>query len=85
MIALIHAHPAIFGIALYWIFSAMVGGMPPITTASSAGYQWLYSSLHIIAGNLTAAVAQKFPELPAGAKLTQQSSTTLEAPEVSKP
>lgn len=83
MLVLIHAHPAIFGIALYWIFSAIVGGMPPTTTASSPGYQWLYNGLHILAGNLTAAVAQKFPELPAGAIVTQQtaSKTTVQTPE----
>lgn len=60
----ITAHPAVFAIAAYWIFSALVGGMPTPTAASSSGYQWLYNSLHILAGNLSAAVAAKYPQLP---------------------
>lgn len=61
---LILAHPAMVSIAAYWVFSALVGGMPAPVTSSSPGYTWLYNSLHILAGNLSAAVAVKYPQLP---------------------
>lgn len=60
-------HPAIFAVAAYWIFSALVGGMPAPTTSNSSSYTWLYNSLHILAGNLSAAVSAKYPQLPNGA------------------
>lgn len=78
---LITQHPALVGIAAYWLFSALVGGMPAPSPQSSSGYQWLYSSLHILAGNLTAAVASKYPNLPAGvsqvAETTQHTTTIV--------
>lgn len=77
MTTLIHLHPALCGIAAYWLFSAFVGGMPPITATSSPGYQWLFNGLHILAGNVTAAVQTKFPEIPAGALVTQQTATKM--------
>lgn len=64
-------HPAIAAIAAYWGFSAFVGGMPSPTDKSSAGYVWLHNSLHILAGNLSAAVAQKYPNLPQRAVIHQ--------------
>lgn len=60
-------HPAIVAIASYWIFSALVGGMPAPDATSSKGYTWMHSSLHIIAGNLSAAIVAKYPNLPSGA------------------
>lgn len=35
-----------------WLLSAFIGGMPPPTTASGMGYNWLYGSLHLLAANL---------------------------------
>lgn len=64
MPTIIVQHPAVFAIAIYWLFSAIVGGMPAPTATSSAGYVWLHNSLHILAGNLSAAVAAKYPQLP---------------------
>lgn len=68
-------HPAVFTIAAYWIFSAVVGGMPAPTESDSKTYTWLHDSLHILAGNLTAAIAQRYPQLPAG---TQKKTFTEE-------
>jgi hypothetical protein len=70
----ITAHPAIFAIGSYWIFSAFVGGMPEPVTAFGT-YAWLYNSLHILAGNITSAMQSKFPNLPAGATLATQLTT----------
>ena len=77
---LILTHPAIAGIAAYWIFSALVGGMPPVTDKSSTGYAWFYNSMHILAGNVTAAIQSKYPNLPAGSTATTTSvqQTTVE-------
>lgn len=61
MNVLLH-HPTIFAIGGYWLFSALVGGMPEPKPTSSSGYLWAYNSLHILAGNLTAAVAAKYPQ-----------------------
>lgn len=74
-------HPAIFSIAGYWAFSALVGGMP-VPTSPSGGYSWAYNSLHILAGNLTAAVAAKYPNLPAGTTVQQDTlqKTTVTTP-----
>lgn len=76
------AHPAIAAIAAYWAFSAFVGGMPTTTDKSSAGYVWFYNSLHILAGNLTAAVQSKYPQLPSGSTVNQKTvqETTLRTP-----
>ena len=46
----------------YWIFSAIVSGMPMPKVNSSAGYVWAFRSLHTFAGNLDrAAMALKVP------------------------
>lgn len=76
---LIQQHPGIACIAAYWIFSAMVGGMP-LPQGTTGFYLWLYNFLHILAGNLTAAVATKFPDLPnlpPGSAAQQTTRTTV--------
>jgi hypothetical protein len=44
------------------VFSSVVEGMPKPTTASSVGYQWAYSTLQALAGNIAAARAQPLPK-----------------------
>lgn len=61
---LITEHPAVCAIAAYWVFSAIIGGMPEPTPDSSAGYIWLHSSLHILSGNLATAMQTRFPSIP---------------------
>lgn len=56
-------HPAIVAIVAYWAFSALVGGMPAPDSTSSKAYQWTHDSLHILAGNLNAAVSSRYPNL----------------------
>lgn len=74
------SHPAILAIAAYWGFSALVGGMPMPEAKSSAGYRWLHDSLHILAGNLSAAVAAKYPQLPAGTVQVTETATVTNVP-----
>ena len=66
----------------YFLFSAIVGGMPEPTPTSGMGYLWAYRSLHLLAGNITTAISTKFPNLPSGATLqtTTIQSTTATAP-----
>lgn len=40
------------GIGSLWLFSAVAGGMPAPDSTTGKGYQWLYSSLHLLAANL---------------------------------
>lgn len=68
---LIHQHPAVFGVAAYWLFSAIIGGMPDPTSQSSVGYIWMHRSFHFLAGNIAAAVQSKFPNLPPGTTVEQ--------------
>lgn len=52
-------HHGTAAIAGYWLFSALVSGMPVPTTASGIGYVWLYQSLHFLASNLQSVFAKK--------------------------
>jgi hypothetical protein len=93
------AHPAVFSIAAYWIFSALVGGMPFPKESSSSGYTWAYNSLHILAGNVTAVMTSKFsgvlgagdkvgiqnPVIAADGSLSGTSATLQKAPEPKVP
>ena len=47
-------------IALYWFFSAVVGGMPEPVATSSCAYTWAYQSAHILAGNIKTAVQSRY-------------------------
>jgi hypothetical protein len=47
-----HSHAAIAAIAGFWLFSALVSGMPAPKESSGIGYVWLYNSLHMLASNL---------------------------------
>jgi hypothetical protein len=53
VIAFIAAHPAPSALAVYWLFSAVVSGMPAPVAASGLGYRWAYSTLHALAGDLS--------------------------------
>lgn len=80
----INEHPAVVAIVSYWLFSAIVGGMPAPTETSSPGYRWLHDSLHILAGNISAAVATKYPNLPGGTTVHTDTlqQTTIQTPKV---
>ena len=78
---LILKHPAVAAIVAYWTFSAVVGGMPSPTASSSQGYVWAHNSLHILAGNMTAVMQSKFPNLPAGSLQQHSETTTTITPE----
>ena len=52
-----HTYTFIY-LALYWVFSAIVGGMPEPITTSSLAYHWSYKSLHLLAGNIGTALSK---------------------------
>ena len=79
----IEAHQAIFALGSYFLFSAIVGGMPDPTATSSTGYQWMFKTLHLLAGNITAAFQSKYPNLSDGGTVTttQVNETTVKPAE----
>jgi hypothetical protein len=69
-------------IGLYWLFSAIVGGMPDPLPASRTAYRWAYGSLHILAGNISLAVQSKYKPIlgidqSSDNVITHQESTTV--------
>jgi hypothetical protein len=63
MKAFLSQHLFWVGIGSLWAFSALVGGMPAPDEKSGKAYQWVYSSLHLLAANLNNVA----PKKPAGA------------------
>ena len=78
MIEILTQHPAASAILAYWLFSALVGGMPDPDAKSSAGYVWLHNSLHILAGNISNAMSARYPALtvPAGSAVEHRETHT---------
>lgn len=66
------SNQAAAAVAGYWIFSALVSGMPEPKDASGVGYVWLYNSLHFLASNLNAMVSRKNPSYAEPPHVTPQ-------------
>lgn len=66
----------------YWLFSAIVSGMPEPTAASGISYRWLFQSLHVLAGNVSTAISYRFPQLsvPEGATAIHKETTVVVPP-----
>lgn len=47
---------------LYYFFSAVVSGMPEPTASSGPAWRWAYSSLHILAGDLSQMIGSRAPK-----------------------
>jgi hypothetical protein len=47
------ASHAVALIAGFYLFSALVSGMPSPEAASGLIYRWVYASLHVLAGDLS--------------------------------
>lgn len=75
-------HPAVFAIASYWLFSALIGGMPEPSTTSSMAYRWAFQSLHLLAGNVSTAFTSRFPQfaVPDGATAIHKETTVVMQP-----
>jgi hypothetical protein len=56
-------HPATVAISAYFVFSAIVSGMPMYTEKSSIAYTWFFHTSHILAGNLQTVIAARFPNV----------------------
>lgn len=63
MLAFLQQHSFWSGVALVWVYSAFVSGMPAPDDKDGKGYRWLYNSLHSLAGNITTALGSKIPGL----------------------
>lgn len=66
----IEAHPVIWAMSLYYLFSSAVGAMPTPKQGSGAFYQWAFTFSHILAANAARVVATKssFPASSDAAK-----------------
>lgn len=49
-------------VLIYYVFSAIVSGMPEPTGSSGPGWRWLYTSLHILAGDLSQMIGSRIPK-----------------------
>ncbi len=83
--ALISAHPVVTALLGYFIFSAIVTGMPPVDASSSKAYRWAYGSLNVLAANIGGMMHAKFPEmttplpenLPPGSAVVAEKTETV--------
>jgi len=57
---LLQQHQVLATLLGFWVFSAVISGMPAPLPNSSRGYTWLYGSLHILAANITNAMQKKY-------------------------
>ena len=55
------AHPVVAGIAVFYIFSNLVGLLPKPNEKTGRVYRAVYRFLHTLAGNLRHALSAKFP------------------------
>lgn len=46
----------------YFVFSAIVSGMPEPLSSSSRNYIWAYNSLHILSGDLSSLIGSRIPK-----------------------
>jgi hypothetical protein len=58
------AHPTLSTLGAYYVFSAIVSGMPDPDTTSSKGYLWLFKTLHLLAADWGAGLSSKLPPPP---------------------
>jgi hypothetical protein len=65
MLAFIMQHQVWAGIIGYWLFNALVGALPDLTSSSGPAYSTVYRFLHTLAGNLSNAFGNKIPGLKA--------------------
>lgn len=57
----IHAHPAIWTVGAFWVFSAAIGAMP--TPDSNKGfYRWLFDFSHVLSANVARVIATRYPQ-----------------------
>jgi len=56
----ITATQAILG---YFVFSAIVSGLPDPDATSGVAYRWAYSSLHVLAGDLSQLIGSRIPKV----------------------
>lgn len=58
------AHQTIVALVGYYLFSALVGGMPAPTANSGVAYKWTFASLNILASNISRAKSTTIENSP---------------------
>lgn len=46
----------------YFLFSAIVSGMPEPVPSSGVFYRWAYQSLHVLSGDLSTVLGSRIPK-----------------------
>ena len=64
MTSFLAAHQTIITLAAYYVFGALVGGMPAPSATSSNAYRWAFSSLNILASNISRAKSTTLENSP---------------------
>jgi len=78
-------HNPIEVLSAYYFASALISGMPAPVSTDGKGYRWLYSTLHIFAGNFGNIAAQwKNGGNPFGPVITAQQNTPVSSASNSK-
>lgn len=49
-------------VLLYFVFSAVVSGMPEPDATAGLGYRWAYHSLHVLTGDLSQWIGSRIPK-----------------------
>ena len=57
-------HQTVVVLVAYYIFGALVGGMPAPTATSSTTYKWAFGSLNILASNISRAKSTTLENSP---------------------
>lgn len=65
----------------YFVFSALVSGMPAPKPTASTGYVWLYNSLHALSGDLREVAAKYIPGSQATASPTPSAPSAPSVPD----
>ncbi len=66
------AHQTSVTLAAYYLFGALVGGMPAPTKDSGTAYRWAFSTLNILASNISRAKSTTVENSPNWTDAVQQ-------------
>jgi len=55
------AHPTVWALGTFYIFSNAIAALPTPGSASSTFYHWSFDFLHLVAGNIARIIATRYP------------------------
>jgi len=62
LIAMYHAHPALWTLGGYYVLSAAIGNLPMPDATSGKGYRWFFGFSNALAANVARAMASRLPK-----------------------